>query len=94
MATMNISTFKKIRILLKQRTMLLRRYSSQLEYYSPHPHAETADIQAILLRGKLEEEGVQHGTITVKSVAEEDIIGVFANPSKAHQEILIYNLES
>ena len=74
--------------------MLSRKYFSQLEFCFLHLHAETVEKQITPLRERLEEEGVQHGTITVKSVAEEDIIGVFANPSKAHQEILIYNLES
>ena len=93
-ATMKTSTLRKVKQPLKQKPIWSRRYSSQLEFYYLLFHAKTVDKLVTLLRGKSEEGGVQHGTIIVKSVVEEDIKEVFANPSIIHQKILIYNLES
>ena len=60
--------------------MLSRKYLSQLEFCFLHLHAETVEKQITPLRERLEEEGVQHGTITVDLVRKEDITEVFAIP--------------
>ena len=58
------------------------RYASQLKLHSQH--AETVEVQTILLKGRSEEDIVQNGTNIVKPVIKEVIIKVFANLTRIY----------